>query len=138
MLPDRPEAPSPKERTMNKYQMIAFGGFVVVGLAFAVASTYGVSVLGAVMIFTLIVAILTLKTSWWLIASLVEIGFKAMAVIGHVIGIIGDEIVDWCKDRKTQLRGATVPSWDELAPAQSSSDEPERSFFLDDVMVRPN
>lgn len=138
MLPDRPEAPSPKERTMNKYQLAAFGVFAVVGLSYIVTSQYGLPVLWMILIILLVGAVLTLKSSWWLIASLVEISFKVMAVIGHVISIIGDEIVDWCKARKTQLRGATVPSWDELAPAQSSSDEPERSSFLDDVMVRPN
>lgn len=139
MLPDRPEAPSPKERTMNKYQLAAFGVFAVVGLSYIVTSLYGLPVLWVILIILLVGAVLTLKSSWWLIASLVEISFKVMAVIGHVIGIIGDEIVDWCKDRKASLRGTRVPSWDDLVSDQDASRvEPEKPSFLDDVMVRPN
>jgi hypothetical protein len=139
MLPDRPEAPSPKERTMNKYQLAAFGVFAVVGLSYIVTSQYGLPVLWMILIILLVGAVLTLKSSWWLIASLVEISFKVMAVIGHVIGIIGDEIVDWCKDRKASLRDTRVPSWDDLVSDQDASRvEPEKPSFLDDVMVRPN
>jgi hypothetical protein len=139
MLPDRPEAPSPKERTMNKYQLAAFSVFAVVGLSYIVTSQYGLPVLWMILIILLVGAVLTLKSSWWLIASLVEISFKVMAVIGHVIGIIGDEIVDWCKDRKASLRGTRVPSWDDLVSDQDASRvEPEKPSFLDDVMVRPN
>jgi hypothetical protein len=121
---------------MNKYQMIAFGGLVVVGLSYAVANTYSVSVLGAAVIFTLIVAILTLRTTWWLFLGLVEITCKVAAAIGHIIGIIGDEIVDWCRGRKAQLRDTNVPSWDDLASDQSSPDEPVQPSFLDDAMAR--
>lgn len=124
---------------MNKYQLAAFGVFAVVGLSYIVTSLYGLPVLWMILIILLVGAVLTLKSSWWLIASLVEISFKVMAVIGHVIGIIGDEIVDWCKDRKASLRGTCVPSWDDLVSDQDASRvEPEKPSFLDDVMVRPN
>jgi hypothetical protein len=124
---------------MNKYQLAAFGVFAVVGLSYIVTSQYGLPVLWMILIILLVGAVLTLKSSWWLIASLVEISFKVMAVIGHVIGIIGDEIVDWCKDRKASLRGTRVPSWDDLVSDQDASRvEPEKPSFLDDVMVRPN
>ena len=124
---------------MNKYQLAAFGVFAVVGLSYIVTSLYGLPVLWMILIILLVGAVLTLKSSWWLIASLVEISFKVMAVIGHVIGIIGDEIVDWCKDRKASLRGTRVPSWDDLVSDQDASCvEPEKPSFLDDVMVRPN
>lgn len=124
---------------MNKYQLAAFGVFAVVGLSYIVTSLYGLPVLWVILIILLVGAVLTLKSSWWLIASLVEISFKVMAVIGHVIGIIGDEIVDWCKDRKASLRGTRVPSWDDLVSDQDASRvEPEKPSFLDDVMVRPN
>lgn len=123
---------------MNKYQLIAFGGFALVGLTYIVASLYGLSVVWMIVIILLIGAVLTLRTSWWLLASMVEIVFKVMAAIGHITGIIGDEVVDWCKGRKASLRSGRVPSWEDLASDRSPSGEPEESSYLDGVLARQN
>lgn len=138
MLPESPVAPSPKERTMNKYQMTAFGVFAVVGLSYIVTSLYGQSVLWVILIILLVGAVLTLKTSWWLIASLVEVACKVAAAIGHVVGIIGDEIVDWCKDRKAWLRGSQVPSWQDLASDQIQDAAPAATedSFMEGALAR--
>lgn len=145
LLSESPEAPSPKERTMNLYQKIAFGAFGLLALALIIGATYDLNGLKVAVVFTLAVAFLTLKTTWKFIFSGVQLTGLLVGGVGHTVGIVGDELADWSKDRKAQLANSyqtsRVPAWDsaELVrtdqPVQNDLDVPS---FMSDTFDRQN
>lgn len=122
---DSPEAPSPKERTMNKHQKTAFGTFAVLAFAFMIALVYSIDGLGMMAVLALTVALLTLPTVWKIIFGFVQLIASAMAFVGHGVGKIGDAVADFAFTRRQSLSVQTdkIPGWDDLNPVKVDADE---------------
>lgn len=117
---------------MNMYQRIAFGVVPVLVIAYladatmenAPAKVIGVAVL---------VALLTLKTTWKLIYALIQAVGNVAAFTGHATGSIGDKLADTAYARRQRLTGPReskdrVPGWDEFQPTDPDDDQMPRSL----------
>jgi hypothetical protein len=130
---------------MNKYQKIAFGAFGLLTLALIIGATYDLNGLKVAVIVTLVVALLTLKTTWKLLLSGTQFLGFVVGGLGHLVGIVGDEVYDWSLDRKVRLvKSSEVPAWDSpelnhvgLQDAEPS-DELDVPSFMDETLEHQN
>ncbi|MBC7512148.1 hypothetical protein H7142_00595 [Candidatus Saccharibacteria bacterium] len=125
---------------MNKYQKIAFGTAGMLAFATLIVWTTQMSGLMTVLALAFVVALLTLPLTWTLIITIIQVLCAIISAVGHSIGIVADEIVDWCKGRKAWLSGSTVPSWDsfERTHPTPTADELDVPSFLKGAMGHQN
>ncbi len=101
---------------MNVYKQIAFGAFGLMALALIIGALYGQLGLQIASVFMLVVALLTLKTTWQIMLMVLRAVFTVVSATGHLVGIIGDEVVDWSKGCMVKLNSdhkrSSAPGWD--------------------------
>lgn len=122
---------------MNKYQKIAFGAFAVLVFAFMIASLYNVSGLGLMVVLALVVALLTLPTTWKIIFGFVQGIGAVIAFTGHSVGKIGDVVADAAFTQRqglsTSMHG--VPDWDSPHLVKAGSNSPDEGI---DALLEPH
>lgn len=134
---------------MNKYQKIAFGAFGLLLLALMIGATQGLDGLKVAVIVTLVVALLTLATTWKLIYGFIQVIGASLGFVGHGIGKTGDWTADMAYSQRHKLsmpRQASqqgVPDWDSpelvtVGAKPASSDNLDVPDFMRDVMDRQN
>lgn len=123
---------------MNMYQKLAFIVVAVLGLALLaqdeLTMLFGLAV---------VVALLTLPTSWKLIFSVFQMLGFLLGGVGHGIGYVGDVISDWSEERRHSLTprskaSSGVPDWGseelQVPTATASTEEPSAELDVPHFM----
>lgn len=93
----------PQGGTMNEYKSTAIKGAVIAVILWLLMMVEGESAVKAAAIFMVIVALLTLRTTWKIIYSLVGVMGTILSVIGHGLGSLGDTVIGWTTKRHGRL-----------------------------------
>lgn len=127
---------------MNKFRKIVFGVVGLLAFAYGIVWIAGLKGLGIIVVLAFIGALLLLTITWKLIITIIQLTSNTLAAVGHLIGIVGDEITDWCKGRKAWLDSlgtTSVPDWDNVELAHAGSTEtPDAPSFVSSAMERQN
>lgn len=134
---------------LNPPQRIAFGTAAILAVAFLIAWGFDLNGLGTLLLLAVVVALLTLATTWKLIYGVVQVIGTSIGLIAHGVGKTGDWAADKAYAQRHKLstpRPASdsrgVPAWDSpllaTVGASSGSDNLDVPDFLRDTMDRQN